>query len=65
MNSKPVELDQIEREILQLEIERAAIKRENNESRLKEIEKELASVCIAIWSFFFVFVPSCSSSINR
>jgi ATP-dependent Clp protease ATP-binding subunit ClpB len=44
MNSKPVELDQIEREILQLEIERAAIKRENNESRLKEIEKELAEL---------------------
>ena len=44
MNSKPVELDQIEREILQLEIERAAIKRENNETRLKEIEKELAEL---------------------
>jgi len=44
MNSKPVELDQIEREILQLEIERAAIKRENNEPRLKEIEKELAEL---------------------
>jgi ATP-dependent Clp protease ATP-binding subunit ClpB len=44
MNSKPVELDQIEREILQLEIEREAIKRENNEVRLKEIEKELAEL---------------------
>jgi ATP-dependent Clp protease ATP-binding subunit ClpB len=44
MNSKPVELDQIEREILQLEIERAAIKRENNETRLIQIEKELAEL---------------------
>jgi len=44
MNSKPVELDQIEREILQLEIERAAIKRENNETRLAQIEKELAEL---------------------
>ncbi len=44
MNSKPVELDQIEREILQLEIERAAIKRENNETRLAQIERELAEL---------------------
>ncbi len=44
MNSKPVELDQIEREIMQLEIEREAIKRENNTVRLGEIEKELANL---------------------
>jgi ATP-dependent Clp protease ATP-binding subunit ClpB len=44
MNSKPVELDQIERSILQLEIEREAIKRENNTTRLAEIEKELANI---------------------
>ncbi len=44
MNSKPVELDQIERSILQLEIEREAIKRENNTIRLNEIEKELANM---------------------
>jgi ATP-dependent Clp protease ATP-binding subunit ClpB len=44
MNSKPVELDQIEREIMQLEIEREAIKRENNTIRLNEIEKELANL---------------------
>ncbi|MBM3427551.1 MAG: ATP-dependent chaperone ClpB [Bacteroidetes bacterium] len=44
MNSKPVELDQIEREILQLEIEREAIKRENNISRLNDIEKTLANL---------------------
>lgn len=44
MNSKPVELDQIEREILQLEIEREAIKRENNISRLNDIEKALANL---------------------
>ncbi len=44
MNSKPVELDQVEREILQLEIEREAIKRENNETRLTAIQKELAEL---------------------
>ena len=44
MNSKPVELDQVEREILQLEIEREAIKRENNQTRLAEIQKELAEL---------------------
>jgi ATP-dependent Clp protease ATP-binding subunit ClpB len=44
MNSKPIELDQVEREILQLEIEREAIKRENNETRLTAIQKELAEL---------------------
>lgn len=44
INSKPAELDEIERRILQLEIEREAIKRENNESRLNEISSELANL---------------------
>ena len=44
INSKPAELDEIERRILQLEIEREAIKRENNETRLNEISAELANL---------------------
>ena len=42
INSKPEELDEIERRIMQLEIEREAIKRENDEPKLKVIAQELA-----------------------
>ena len=42
INSKPQELDEIERKIMQLEIEREAIKRENNEGRLNDLNKEIA-----------------------
>jgi ATP-dependent Clp protease ATP-binding subunit ClpB len=44
INSKPVELDEIERKILLLEIEREAIKRENNVTRLNEIGEEIANL---------------------
>ncbi len=44
MNSVPEELDEIERKITQLEIEKAAIKRENNTFRLNEIEREIANL---------------------
>jgi ATP-dependent Clp protease ATP-binding subunit ClpB len=44
INSKPAELDEIERKILQLEIEREAIKRENNVPRLNEIGEEIANL---------------------
>ena len=44
INSKPEELDEIERKIMQLEIEREAIKRENDEDKLKSIGKELAEL---------------------
>ena len=44
INSKPVELDEIERKILQLEIEREAIKRENNVTRLNEIGEDIANL---------------------
>jgi ATP-dependent Clp protease ATP-binding subunit ClpB len=44
INSKPAELDEIERKILQLEIEREAIKRENNVTRLNEIGEEIANL---------------------
>lgn len=44
INSKPEQLDEIERRIMQLEIEREAIKRENDEAKLKTIGKELAEL---------------------
>ena len=42
INSKPEQLDEIERKIMQFEIEREAIKRENDIKKLENIEKELA-----------------------
>jgi ATP-dependent Clp protease ATP-binding subunit ClpB len=42
INSKPEVLDEIERKIMQLEIERAAIKRENDVKKLAGLEKELS-----------------------
>lgn len=44
INSKPVELDEIERKIMQLEIEREAIKREKDEAKLKDLNKQLAEL---------------------
>lgn len=43
INSKPEELDEIERKIMQLEIERAALKRENDAKKLENVERELAN----------------------
>ncbi len=43
INSKPEELDEIERKIMQLEIEREALKRESNKAKLDTVEKELAN----------------------
>ena len=43
INSKPEELDEIERKIMQLEIERAALKRENDTKKLENVERELAN----------------------
>ncbi|WP_119079737.1 ATP-dependent chaperone ClpB [Chitinophaga alhagiae] len=42
MNSMPEELDELERRIRQLEIEREAIKRENDEDKLRELGAEIA-----------------------
>ena len=42
MNSVPEELDEIERKIRQLEIEREAIKRENDAKKLDELNKDIA-----------------------
>ena len=44
MNSMPEELDELERRIRQLEIEREAIKRENDEDKLRELGEEIASL---------------------
>jgi len=42
MNSMPEELDELERRIRQLEIEREAIKRESDEEKLSELNAEIA-----------------------
>ena len=42
MNSMPEELDELERRIRQLEIEREAIKREDDEEKLRELNAEIA-----------------------
>ena len=44
INSKPVELDEIERKIRQLEIEKEAIKREKDGKKLTVIEKTLSEL---------------------
>ncbi|HNY75990.1 MAG TPA: ATP-dependent chaperone ClpB [Bacteroidales bacterium] len=44
MNSMPEEMDELNRRIRQLEIEREAIKRENEPTKLQIIEKELADL---------------------
>ena len=44
MNSEPEELDTLERNIKQLEIEKAAIKRENDTEKLEKIDKEMSEL---------------------
>ena len=46
MNSMPEELDKLERQIRQLEIEREAIKRENDEEKLKDLNTNLANLSV-------------------
>jgi len=46
MNSMPEELDKLERQIRQLEIEREAIKRENDDVKMKELNTELGSLMV-------------------
>jgi ATP-dependent Clp protease ATP-binding subunit ClpB len=46
MNSMPEELDQLIRQIRQLEIEREAIKRENDEEKLKVLNTEIANLSV-------------------
>lgn len=44
INSKPEELDELERKIMQLEIEREALKRENDTKRTESLAKELSNL---------------------
>lgn len=46
MNSMPEELDKLERSIRQLEIEREAIKREDDEEKLKELSTEISHLSV-------------------
>jgi len=46
MNSMPEELDTLERQIRQLEIEREAIRRENDEEKLKELSTDIANLVV-------------------
>jgi ATP-dependent Clp protease ATP-binding subunit ClpB len=44
INSKPMELDELERRIMQLEIEREAIKREGDENKQNELNAEISEL---------------------
>lgn len=44
INSMPIELDEVERRIMQLEIEREAIKREGEHAKVEELNKEIAEL---------------------
>ncbi len=44
INSKPEELDMLDRKIMQIEIEIEAIKRENDTKKLEKLQKELADL---------------------
>ncbi|MCD6017877.1 MAG: ATP-dependent chaperone ClpB [Bacteroidetes bacterium] len=43
INSMPIELDELERKIMQLEIEREAMKRENEDAKVEALNQELAN----------------------
>ncbi len=44
MNSMPEELDEVERRIRQLEIEREAMKRENDQTKIKQLNLDIANL---------------------
>lgn len=46
MNSMPEELDELERRIRQLEIEREAIKRENDDEKLRDLNTTIANLTV-------------------
>ncbi len=46
MNSEPEELDRLHRHIRQLEIEREAIKRENDKDKLKQLNTDIANLSV-------------------
>src|SRR6201991_611352 len=46
MNSMPEELDKLERQIRQLEIEREAIRRENDDDKLRQLSAEIGNLSV-------------------
>ncbi|MCW3077172.1 MAG: Clp protease ClpB [Bacteroidetes bacterium] len=44
INSMPIELDEVERKMMQLEIEREAMKRENESEKVSALNKEIANL---------------------
>jgi len=46
MNSMPEELDELDRKIRQLEIEREAIKRENDEPKLRQLNTDISNLSV-------------------
>src|SRR5437868_13543087 len=46
LNSMPEELDELERRIRQLEIEREAIKREKDEDKLRELNRDSSTITV-------------------
>lgn len=44
INSKPEELDVLDRKLMQMEIELAAISRENNETRINHLKEDIAKI---------------------
>ncbi len=46
MDSVPEAVDELDRRIMQLEIEREAIKRENDEKKVKELSEEIANLSV-------------------
>ncbi|MBA3665136.1 MAG: ATP-dependent chaperone ClpB [Bacteroidetes bacterium] len=44
INSMPIELDEVERKIMQLEIEREAMKRENEATKVNSLNQEIANL---------------------
>ncbi|MAY83419.1 MAG: ATP-dependent chaperone ClpB [Flavobacteriales bacterium] len=44
INSKPEELDELDRKVMQLEIEREAIKREKDQAKLKQLNQDIANL---------------------
>ncbi len=46
MNSMPEELDELDRKIRQLEIEREAIKRENDDQKLKQLNTDISNLSV-------------------
>ena len=44
INSMPIELDEVQRKIMHVEIEREAMKRENEQVKVEELNKELAEL---------------------